>query len=98
MEEYIEEINDPNLQPLSWIPMSFDPKSPANLKTLEQIQKYRLIMETAMEWLERILKSSAKYFVNLRRVYDGVIQVMKELEVEIINWKNEKAKWASKEV
>lgn len=30
MVEYIEAINDPNPQPLSQLPMSFDPKSPTN--------------------------------------------------------------------
>lgn len=49
-----------------------------------------------MEWLEKIQKFGAEYFVNLSRVYDGAMQVMKELEVEIINWKKEEAKWASK--
>lgn len=33
MVEYIEEINNPNPQLLSQLPMSFDPKSPSNQKT-----------------------------------------------------------------
>lgn len=85
MAEYIEAINAPKPQPFSQIPMSFNPKSPANKKTLEKIQKCRLITETMMEWLEKIQKFGAEYFFNLRRVYNGAMQVMKELEVEIIN-------------
>lgn len=98
MIEYIEAINNPNPQPLSHLPMSFDPKSPTNEKTLEQIHKCWLITKTVMELLEGIQKSGTKCFINLSRVYDGSLMVMKELEVEITNWKEEEeAKWAEKE-
>lgn len=39
MEEYIEEIHSLDPQPLSQIPSSFNPKSPANQRVLEQIQE-----------------------------------------------------------
>lgn len=51
-----------------------------------------------MEWLEGIRKLDAEYFINLSRVYNGVLMVMKELEAEIMNWKNEEAKWTTKVV
>lgn len=35
MAEYMNAIHDPNPQPLSQIPVSFDPKSPANQKMLD---------------------------------------------------------------
>lgn len=96
MAEYIEAINNPNPQPLSQLPMSFDPKSPTTQKTLEQIQKCRLITETVMEWLEGIWKSGTEYFINLSRLYDWALMVIMELEAEIMNWKKEEAKWAAK--
>lgn len=49
-----------------------------------------------MEWLEGIWKSGAEYFINVSIVYDGALMVMKELETEIMNWKKEEAKWATK--
>lgn len=96
MAEYIEAINSLNPQPLSQLPTSFDPNSPVNQKTLEQIHKCRLITETVMEWLEQMRKSGAEYFVNLSKVHNGAIQVMKELETEISNWKNEEVEWATR--
>lgn len=96
MAEYIEAINSLNPQPLSQLPTSFDPKSLVNQKTLEQIQKCRLITKTIMEWSEQMRKSGAEYFGNLSKVHNGAIQVMRELETEISNWKNEEVEWATK--
>lgn len=96
MAEYIEVVNSLNPQPLSQLPTSFDPKSPVNQKTWEQIHKCRLIIETVMEWLEQMWKSGAAYFGNLSKVHNEAIQVMKELATEIGNWKNEEVEWATR--
>lgn len=55
-------------------------------------------MEIVMECLEGIQKSSVEYFVHLSKVCDGALMVMKELETEIISWKKEEPKWATKVV
>lgn len=49
-----------------------------------------------MEWLEQMRKYGAQYFVNLSKVHNGAIQVMRELETEISNWKNEEVEWATR--
>lgn len=92
MAEYIDAIHNPNPQPISQPPTSFDPKSPANQKLLGQIQKSKMVTEVFLEWLDGITQSGTEYFKNLSKVYEN-ITVMRELETEITNWKKEETKW-----
>lgn len=43
MIEYINVVHNPNPRPLSQIPVSFDPKSLANQKMLDQVQRNRVM-------------------------------------------------------
>lgn len=97
MAKYIEAINNPNLQPISHTPTSFDPKSPINQKKIEQIQNCRLIKDVVVDWLDEIQKIGGKYFVDLSKVHDDANTVTKELENEIVKWKNEEAEWVKRE-
>lgn len=89
MTKYIEAINNPNLQPISQTPTSFDPNSPFKQKTIDQIQICRLMIDVIVDWLGKIHKAGGKYYVDLSKIHDDANTVTKELENEIVKWKNE---------
>lgn len=69
MAEYINAIHDLNPQPLSQIPVSFDPKSLVNQKMLDQVQRNRVVIETFNKWLDLIIQQWSDYIINLVKVY-----------------------------
>lgn len=56
MAEYINAIHNPNPQPFSQVPRSFDPKSLANQKMLDQVQRNIIVMEMFNKWLDLIMQ------------------------------------------
>lgn len=60
---------------------------------LSQIQRSKVITEVFLEWLEGIIQVSIGYIKDLSKVYDDVVVVIKELEIEMASCKKEEAKW-----
>lgn len=53
------------------------------------------MIEIFLEWLDGITQYGTEYFKNLSKVYENAIAVMKELEIEIANWKKKENKWTN---
>lgn len=95
MAKYINAIHNPNPQPLSQIPVSFDSKCLANQKMLDQVQRNRVVMEMFNKWMDLIIQQGSEYINNLVKVYKDAEILSKELEPEIVAWEKERVKWVA---
>lgn len=93
MAHYINAIQDPNPQPLSSVPLSFDSKSQMNHKFLDRVQRSRMVVDIFSAWLESISHEGTSYISNMIKVFVSAKSVGKELETKIITQEKEKIKW-----
>lgn len=81
MAQYINAIQDPNPQPLSQVPLSFDPRSPMNQRLLDQVQRSQMVADVFSEWLESISQQGTSYIFDLVKVFENAESVGKKLEI-----------------
>lgn len=93
MVEYINPMHHPSPQTLSQVAVSFDPNSLANQKMLHQVQRNRIVAEMFNKWLDLIIQQGSDYIVSMVKVYEDVVTVRKELELEVVAWEKERTKW-----
>lgn len=73
--------------------LSFDPKSLMNQKLLDQVQRRCMVVEIFNQWLDYTVQQGSNYIASLVKVYEDVVTVSKELELEVLAWEKERSKW-----